>query len=212
MERHIFYLDLKGKKPFPEEEFKTIEVASKDLLGVMDKALTSYTRANKNLRTIYRRLTNYSNSFYLSLKSSHELVIVPDEGFIGREHELPNPSARLLESFKSEVYFSPRDRKFIGFARSMQPEILELAMPGISMRIWEQSGYFNSDSGRSFLDINVQMHMDQETCANPEFRKDEIQRDVIISNLEFLLGFIPKTTPQIIDEKTTEKLKKECRK
>lgn len=198
------YFDIEGKLPYFLGKAERSKVASRDLLHIADKQLSKFSsNANKNLRVIYSKIASYSNFFYLLVDSKEETVLVPHDRFIGREDEMPLPVARLVESSTRDIYFSPEDKKFLGILKTRQPEILELTMYHINMRLWEQTGYFNTKSGKSFLEVKMEWSYDFHTCVSPTSLSNIVilTRGEIARNLEFLLNLLPREEiPETLDQ------------
>ena len=144
-------------------------------------------------------MLEYSDKFTLFTKTTNDIVYLPHEKFIGKPHEAPVPLVQMISSSSSEHYFYPKDRKFIGrFGR--QFEILDLAMPYVSMVIWEQ-GSFSSGEGR--LHIQAQIELEYWLgIADKKYatKLPKLTRPEIIGNLEFLLSFIPQERSIVIDQ------------
>ncbi len=207
MDQFIKYFDFEQSEYHLARHHKKLEVKSSELLSLADQQLSKFSsKANKNLRAIYSNLTRYSSIFKLFMYSESSLVYLPHEKFIGKPHESPVPLLQEMIHSTSEIYFYPANKRFVGLLRTIQPEILQLAMPGVGMRLWEMGGYYSIDTGKSYLDVTIQLDLDIHTCINPDsLREDDITtRDNVFKNLEFLLGFIPKKTPKVIDTESSK--------
>ncbi len=210
-EHKLWWRDPDGKHAF--EGFKKLDISSRDFNTIAQEQFKSWNYPDMQLASVYRRIADYSDKFFLFTKTTRDIVYLPHEKFIGKPYEAPVPLVQMLSSSNSEHYFYPKDRKFMGrFGR--QFEILDLAMPYISIMLWEQSGYFSYKEGRSKLHLEIELDFDAWLTINPEFvdKYPKLTRPEILLNLEFLLGFIPRERPIILDQCTDVVPRKRARK
>lgn len=182
------------------QDFTKLTLSSANLLALAREHPKSfgYTPAMMQLDSVYRKIAEYSSEFLLFTRTRIEPVLLPHDKFIGKPHERPVPLVQLINSTRSEHYFYPGDKRFVG--RMTDFNILDLAMPYLNVHIREQAnGTFSS--GRSNVHVEAELDLEYWQYVNPEYVDSypQLTRTEILQNLEFLLGFIPRERSQTIN-------------
>ncbi len=191
---HGLHYRAPDEKSFRSDSFTKLTITPKDLLSIPQEQFRrlGYTGLMQ-LESVYQKIADYSPEFLLFTRTTRELALLAHPQFIGKPEEKPVPLLRMIDVLNSEHYFYPIDNKFVG-RMQQQLEILDLAMPYVNMRIWEQSGYSGRKEGQGVLHIETELDFEYQLVLCPEYREDYLlrTRTEILQDLEFLLSFIPR--------------------